>query len=90
MKLFGYSPLESLVAATKLGGELMGLEVGAVKKGWLADLLLVAGDPTQNVTILQAQPARVFDRSVQQALARWKFNPGAEGRSYETEINFQR
>ncbi len=55
VKLFGYSPLESLVAATKLGGELMGLEVGVVKKGWLADLLLVDGDPTQDVTILQAQ-----------------------------------
>ena len=55
VKLFGYSPLESLVAATKLGGELMGLEVGVVKKGWRADLLLVNGDPTQDVTILQAQ-----------------------------------
>ena len=55
VKLFGYSPLETLVAATKLGGELMGLEVGVVKKGWLADLILVAGDPTQDVTILQAQ-----------------------------------
>ena len=55
VKLFGYSPIESLVAATKLGGELMGLEVGVVKKGWLADLLLVDGDPTQDVTILQAQ-----------------------------------
>ena len=55
VKLFGYTPLESLVAATKLGGELMGLEVGVVKKGWLADLLLVNGDPTQDVTILQAQ-----------------------------------
>ena len=55
VKLFGYSPLETLVAATKLGGELMGLEVGVVKKGWLADLILVAGDPRQDVTILQAQ-----------------------------------
>ena len=55
VKLFGYSPVETLVAATKLGGELMGLEVGVVKKGWRADLLLVNGDPTQDVTILQAQ-----------------------------------
>lgn len=48
-----------------------------------------AGDVT-NVAIVQAQPARVFDRAVQVALARWKFNPGAEGRTYDTEVLFQR
>lgn len=51
--LFGYAPVETLVAATRLGGELMGLKVGAVKSGWLADLLLVQGDPTKDITILQ-------------------------------------
>lgn len=50
---YGYSPTEALTAATKLGGELMGLEVGQVKEGFLADLLLVDGDPTQDVAILQ-------------------------------------
>jgi imidazolonepropionase-like amidohydrolase len=50
---FGYTPAEALVAATRLGGELMGLEVGQVKEGWLADLLLVDGDPTKDVAILQ-------------------------------------
>ena len=50
---FGYTPSEALKAATALGGELMGLEVGRVKQGWLADLLLVDGDPTQDVSILQ-------------------------------------
>lgn len=50
---FGYAPAEALTAATKLGGELMGLDVGQVKEGWLADLLLVDGDPTQDVAILQ-------------------------------------
>lgn len=53
VKLFGYSTIETLVAATKLGGQLMGLEVGVVKKNWLADLLLVDSDPTQDVRILQ-------------------------------------
>ena len=42
-----------MVAATKLGGELMDLPVGEVKEGYLADLLLVDGDPTQDVAILQ-------------------------------------
>lgn len=50
---FGYTPSEALKAATALGGELMGLEVGRVKQGWLADLLLVEGDPTQDVRLLQ-------------------------------------
>ncbi|MBB4615357.1 amidohydrolase family protein [Novosphingobium taihuense] len=50
---FGYTPAEALKAATALGGELMGLDVGRVKEGWLADLILVDGDPTQDVRILQ-------------------------------------
>lgn len=50
---FGYTPAEALTAATALGGELMGLQVGRVREGWLADLLLVDGDPTQDVSILQ-------------------------------------
>ncbi|MDP3549969.1 MAG: amidohydrolase family protein [Novosphingobium sp.] len=50
---FGYTPAEALTAATALGGELMDLQVGRVREGWLADLLLVDGDPTQDVSILQ-------------------------------------
>jgi len=51
----GYTPAEALSAATKLGGEIMdmGGELGLIKSGYLADLLLVAGDPTKNVAILQ-------------------------------------
>jgi imidazolonepropionase-like amidohydrolase len=51
----GYSPSEALTAATKLGGEIMGMpgELGLVKAGFLADLLLVEGDPTADVRILQ-------------------------------------
>jgi outer membrane biosynthesis protein TonB len=41
------------------------------------------------VAILKAEPARVFDRSVQQALGRWKFNPGADGRTFDTEVGFK-
>ncbi len=52
---FGYTPTEALVAATKLGGEIMGMagELGQIKVGYLADLLLVKGDPTQSVELLQ-------------------------------------
>lgn len=48
-----------------------------------------AGEAT-NVSIVNANPPRVFDRAVQAALLRWKFNPGADGRTYDTEVSFSR
>ena len=59
VKFFGYSPTETLVAATKLGGELMGRGpngdqlIGQLKPGYLADVLVVAKDPIQDVRVLQ-------------------------------------
>ena len=55
VELFGYTPAEALSAATMLGGQLMGMgdELGLVKPGYLADLLLVDGDPTKDVRLLQ-------------------------------------
>jgi imidazolonepropionase-like amidohydrolase len=53
VKLFGFSPIEALVAATKHGGELMAMDVGQVQEGYLADILLIAGDPTSDITLLQ-------------------------------------
>ena len=53
VNLFGYSPAEALTAATKWGGELMDMNLGQIKQGYLADLLLFNGDPTQDVSILQ-------------------------------------
>jgi imidazolonepropionase-like amidohydrolase len=52
---FGCTPAEALMAATKWGGEIMGMgdELGLVKEGYLADLLLVDGDPTADIAILQ-------------------------------------
>ncbi|BFM08487.1 amidohydrolase family protein [Halioxenophilus aromaticivorans] len=52
---FNYTPSEVLQAATALGGEIMGMgnELGLVKEGYLADLLLVDGDPTEDVRLLQ-------------------------------------
>jgi len=53
--LLGFTPMEAIVAATKFGGELMGQpgELGVVRAGALADLLLVDGDPLADVAILQ-------------------------------------
>ncbi|MBL4599680.1 MAG: amidohydrolase family protein [Rhizobiaceae bacterium] len=55
VKYFGYSTNEALICATKIGADLMGFagELGEVKEGYLADLLLVDGNPLEDVTILQ-------------------------------------
>ncbi len=49
----GYTPVEALVAATKTGGEMVAFDVGTVEEGRLADVLLLDGDPTTNVSIMQ-------------------------------------
>lgn len=55
VRLFGFTPLEAITAATRHGGELMmrGGELGQVRPGYLADLLLVDGDPARDIAILQ-------------------------------------
>jgi imidazolonepropionase-like amidohydrolase len=55
VNLLGFSPLEAILAATRHGGEIMGRphELGQVKEGFLADLILVDGDPLANIRILQ-------------------------------------
>ena len=59
VKILGFSPMETLVAATAVGGEIMGRpgELGVVKPGALADLLLVDGDPLADIAVLQDQRA---------------------------------
>jgi imidazolonepropionase-like amidohydrolase len=53
--MVGMSATEALVAATRYGGEIMGMgnELGQIRPGYLADLLLVDGDPTVNIRLLQ-------------------------------------
>jgi imidazolonepropionase-like amidohydrolase len=55
VKEVGFSATDTLVAATRHGGALMGCpdELGVVKAGAYADLLLVDGDPTQDISILR-------------------------------------
>jgi imidazolonepropionase-like amidohydrolase len=55
VNLLGLSATEAIQAATQLGGEIMmmGAELGRIEAGYLADLLLVDGDPVQDVSILQ-------------------------------------
>ena len=59
---FGFSPSEALQAATRTGGQVMnrGHELGLVKQGYLADLLLVDGDPLKDVRVLQDKKRFAF------------------------------
>ena len=47
INLFGYTPMEAIMAATKLGGEIMLMsdELGQIQEGFLADILLVSSHP---------------------------------------------
>ena len=53
--MLGFSPMDAILAATRLGGEIMGMGecLGQVRPGYLADLLLVDGNPLEDVAILQ-------------------------------------
>ena len=55
VELLGYTPMEVIVGATRWGGEIMGMgdELGLVRKGFLADMLLVDGDPLADLSILE-------------------------------------
>ena len=48
VEMLGFSPMEAIQAATKYGGQIMNMEdeLGMIKEGYLADLLLVDGDHT--------------------------------------------
>ncbi|MFD7811904.1 amidohydrolase family protein [Streptomyces sp. NPDC059785] len=57
---FGFTPAEALRAATQYGGQVMdmGDELGLVREGCLADLVLVDGDPLDDISVLQ-DPGRL-------------------------------
>jgi imidazolonepropionase-like amidohydrolase len=61
VKYLGFSPMEALIAATRFGGQMMmrGNELGQLKDGYLADVLLIDGDPLADITILQ-DPKRIL------------------------------
>src|SRR5258706_11038854 len=65
------------------------MQAGA-EKGLIKARLTVDGSGNvTRVEIIEANPRRLFDRSVVRALSSWKFNEGPAGRTYEQEIAFQ-
>ena len=56
VKYVGMSTMEALLSATAWGGPMMRMgndQLGKLKDGYLADLLLVDGDPLADITVLQ-------------------------------------
>ena len=61
VKYLGFTPMEAIRSATLYGGQIMMRpdELGVIKDGYLADLLLVDGDPLANLSILR-DPKRIL------------------------------
>lgn len=61
VKVVGMSNMEALLSATAWGGPMMrmGKVLGYIREGYLADILLIDGDPLSDITILQDQ-ARIL------------------------------
>jgi imidazolonepropionase-like amidohydrolase len=61
VRYLGFTPTEAIRCATVYGGQIMmkGNELGQVREGYLADLLLVDGDPLANLAILR-DPKRIL------------------------------
>jgi imidazolonepropionase-like amidohydrolase len=53
VELTDMTPVEALYTATRNAAPLVGLDVGEIRAGGLADLLVVDGDPTADITVLQ-------------------------------------
>ena len=59
VKQIGMSPMEAIASGTRIAAEALGLEdeIGTLSAGKTADLLIVDGDPSQDVSILKQKTA---------------------------------
>lgn len=60
----GFTPMEAIVTATRVGAECLDLDrdVGTIEPGKYADLVIIDGDPLADIRILQdeARITQVF------------------------------
>jgi imidazolonepropionase-like amidohydrolase len=61
VKYLGFTPMEAIRSTTLYGGQIMMQpdELGVIKDGYLADMLLIDGDPLANLSILR-DPKRIL------------------------------
>ena len=57
VELVGMTPIEAIHTATRNMGAVAGLDIGELRAGALADLVIVDGDPTADINVL-GQPER--------------------------------
>ena len=79
VNLFGFSNAEALQSATSLGGEAMDNNgsLGTLEEGKLADLVIIEGNPLEDITVLQDHKkikAVIKDGRIYQGLTN-KINP---------------
>jgi imidazolonepropionase-like amidohydrolase len=72
----GMKPMDAIVAGTAAAAELLGLrDVGRVEPGWLADLVVVDGDPLANIDVLE-HPRMVMKGGVLYVPPTWTTSMG--------------
>ena len=51
----GQSPMDAVISATSLAAESLGManEIGTIDVGWIADIIAVEGDPSEDIEALQ-------------------------------------
>ncbi len=65
-------------------------QAGVIQGRVRAQLEIGADGNVTGVRILESQPGRVFDRTVNETLMRWKFAQGPANRRFDAEIEFRR
>ena len=67
----GMKPMDAIVSATKNGAELLGLsDVGQIRSGYWADMVVVEGDPLTEITTLE-HPSMVIKGGVVHVRPTW-------------------
>ena len=53
----GMSPMDAIVAGTKTAAHAVGLgdQIGTIEEGKIADIILVDGDPLENIEVLHTK-----------------------------------
>ncbi len=52
------TPVEAIHTATRNIADLVGMDCGQISEGYLADLVIIDGDPTADITLLQQHQHR--------------------------------